>query len=378
LKKYPLSLSADYCSGWTVANAIREILQNCLDSPAPFEYCFDGDILELTSKNVELPSSTLLLGNSGKRNDPSSVGGFGEGYKIALLILVREGFDVEIRNGSKIWIPSYEYSELFECEVLTITEEYLGGNSDLTFVINGINDEIREEIKHDCLYLQEDLGEVLEGTIGRILKDVKNKLYVGGLFVTDIKGYEYSFDFKPQYLTLNRDRKTVESWDLNYNTSKLIKEVLDPTEIAKLVENNTQDIQNLQHRDKLEEVADVLYDRLTEEYGQDVVVAQYHSDSKDLEDLGYKNVVSLSHTNYHSIIQKSPKYQASFEKITEDLNLPEEDTRSPVELLEHWYEHESESGDCGHWIKFEKMLEVFKSRGVSWDTKWDANDPIPF
>lgn len=43
MKKYPLSLSPDYCMDWTPADAIRELLANSLDDPSKFKYSFDGE-----------------------------------------------------------------------------------------------------------------------------------------------------------------------------------------------------------------------------------------------------------------------------------------------------------------------------------------------
>ena len=145
MKKYWTTYLKDYWHDWTPANAIREISQNALDSDAAFEYDFRGDTLEFTSKGVELPASTILLGMTTKRNDDNTVGGKGEGWKASCVILLREGFDVVIHNGSKIWTPSFEFNEVFGREVFVITETE-GSGEDLTFIISGVSEGLKAEV----------------------------------------------------------------------------------------------------------------------------------------------------------------------------------------------------------------------------------------
>ena len=89
MKKYWTSLTSTYVPDWSAPEAIREILQNFLDSPAAFEYDFSGGSLEFVNKRITLHQSTILIGSSSKRDEIDSVGGKGEGYKLACLVLLR-------------------------------------------------------------------------------------------------------------------------------------------------------------------------------------------------------------------------------------------------------------------------------------------------
>ena len=80
-KKYWTSLTTTYVADWSAPEAVREVLQNFLDSPAPFEYDFSENELEFINKGITLHQSTILMGSSTKRDELSSVGGKGEGYK---------------------------------------------------------------------------------------------------------------------------------------------------------------------------------------------------------------------------------------------------------------------------------------------------------
>ena len=71
MKKYELSLSRNYVSSWGIEEAIRELLQNAKDSNG--EDIIDIDkssgTITITNKNTSIPSSTLLLGNTSKKDD---------------------------------------------------------------------------------------------------------------------------------------------------------------------------------------------------------------------------------------------------------------------------------------------------------------------
>ena len=101
--KYTLSLTKEYVSHWGVSEACRELIQNVIDNPKPYEYNFDEYLpglfkFTLTSKDTWLHPSTLLLGTSSKKED-GYIGHFGEGYKLALLVLTRLGKAVTVING---------------------------------------------------------------------------------------------------------------------------------------------------------------------------------------------------------------------------------------------------------------------------------------
>lgn len=354
MNKYPLNLSPDYCSDWTPSNAIRELLQNALDDPSTFQYGFDDDTLHITSVGVELPLRTLLLGNTTKSSESDSVGGFGEGYKIAMLVLVREGYDVTIYNGSKIWTPVYEYCDTYESDVLTVLERELHDNSDLTFIIDGIDEDLKEEIIDSCLYLQGDLGEVLEGSRGRVLLDRPNKLYVGGLYVTDTQ-MNYSYDFHPSVLKLNRDRQAVSGWDLSWATGSLWNEVSDSDTRAEMLFEKCPDVEYVKYT-STSSLKKSCYDLYVEKYGE-VPIASDSMEKEEMERKGLTNVVVTGNEQFNTLVKDSSEYQS--------LDFEEEDELSPCEMLEELLEsatrHDWDEKICN-------LIGIFEDRGVAWET----------
>lgn len=121
-RSYELPISRDYVRHWSMPEAVREIIQNALDSESPFEYEFKSDKLFIRSRGAILPTSTLLLGKTSKAHATDKIGSFGEGYKIALLVLTREGYSVKIHNNGRIWTPFFKQSRQFDAEVLCIED----------------------------------------------------------------------------------------------------------------------------------------------------------------------------------------------------------------------------------------------------------------
>jgi len=356
MKEYPLSLVSDYRSHWSVEDAIREILQNALDDPSSFEYGFPGNSMVIRNIGVSLDPSSLLLGNTTKSNDSSSVGGFGEGFKIALLILCREGYKVTVRNGSRLWVPKFKHSELFGCDMLHITETPLEDNLDLTFIIEGISEEIRNTVIERCLYLQDDLGECIKTNMGRIFKDSPGKLYVGGLFVTDTE-LKHSYDFHPQYLTLNTDRQSVCGWDLKTSTAKVWAKVNDPDYVSKMVSESYPDVQHIEYCSSTSDIKDGCF-KLYEERYNNVPLATNTNEKDLMVSQGYKNVEVIGNTLFTTLIKGSDQYKRLESGWSSEVEI---DERSPLEVLQDWNDQERLDVD------FDEILELFEKRGVIWD-----------
>ena len=73
----------------------------------------------IRNEGTALSRSTLLLGSTSK-GDGGSRGKFGEGYKLAFLVLCRLGVQVQVRTGSEIWTPYIEKSDTFGSDLLKV------------------------------------------------------------------------------------------------------------------------------------------------------------------------------------------------------------------------------------------------------------------
>lgn len=119
MKNYELPISPNYVCNWGIKEAVREILQNAIDSeqcgyPKKVLYSPDCSVLTIINEGARLPLSSLVLGCSSKSDIDGMIGKFGEGYKLALVVLLRKGFSVDIINGMEEWTPSFVYSDKFK------------------------------------------------------------------------------------------------------------------------------------------------------------------------------------------------------------------------------------------------------------------------
>lgn len=249
-KTYQLSMARDYVRHWGLKEAVRELIQNALDnssSAAPFECTFAGDTLTITSKGASLSPRTLLLGATSKVGNPSAIGSFGEGYKLALLVLTRLGYPVKVHNGSRLWVPSFQPHPDYQEEMLVVTDTCAShDNQAVEFIVSGLSGADQEEIRETCLLLQPPMDDVISTALGCILPSRRGKLYVGGLFVCETQ-MTYGYDVLPQHLTLERDRQTVSSFDLKFLTERIWLQTRDWEKVCALMEQDAPDVEMLQY-----------------------------------------------------------------------------------------------------------------------------------
>lgn len=228
-----LSISPDYVADWGLTAAIRELYQNSLDKqtedPAnELLFAYDPQLMQLSIGNRKstLDVSTLVLGKTTKAANENAIGQFGEGYKLALVVLLRLGKSVVIYNNPSVWTPTIKHSEVFNTVVLNINIVKYRFKAlpthDLMFTIGGVTAEDYEAIKASNLHLHEE-QTALDSPMGRILLDEQYKggIYVSGLFVTKLDKARYGYDFMPKHISIGRDRDLVNEWDIFWRTSQM-------------------------------------------------------------------------------------------------------------------------------------------------------------
>lgn len=264
IKRVPISISADYVAHWGNWEAIRELLQNAIDTKDYSVEEHDCN-LTITSRGGKIPIKALLLGNSGKRDDDEAIGTYGEGLKLAMVVLLRNGKTLSIKNGNDLWTPIFEYSDLFEGESLSVVieENIYPGEEDVVVTVSGLNWSDMEEFYENYV----DLPSLGEGEIGaessrgialyrkyetddeaeeaQFADRLDSRVFVNGLYVGTVPGkYYYDYSFRPEHLNLDRDRNTVPRWEFQYETTRLLASSNHPAEIARLSVSDYNDVAN--------------------------------------------------------------------------------------------------------------------------------------
>jgi hypothetical protein len=216
---FTLPISPAYVSHWGIWEAIRELYQNALDAQvedsanvASIKYDEATHRLIISSTKGKLTPASLVLGNTSKAGDVNQRGKFGEGYKLALLVLARKNIVVEITNGDESWSPVIEHDETFDSDVLKIHVDQLpSSHPGIEFIVYGVLPEAWRRIEKN-IYM---------GQYNVILDDEPGRVYVGGLFVANVKEFKCGYSFGPNTIKLDRDRGMVDGFDLSYETSRL-------------------------------------------------------------------------------------------------------------------------------------------------------------
>lgn len=367
MKKYELSLSRNYVSSWGIEEAIRELLQNAKDSSGQEKIDIDKNngTIYIENKNTSIPSSTLLLGNSSKKDDLDKIGQFGEGYKLAILVLLREGKDVSIRNGNKNWTPSFEYSDIFDCEVLCINETECNGN-DLIFEISGFEESELNEIENEFLGISGQAYNSIQTSYGEILTDsqYKGKVYVNGLPVYEDDNFNYGYNFEARYVNLDRDRKSINMYELKRLTALSVACCTDNFAfVDEVIESKGKDTEYIidQNISFTQEFKDKYAEHLIEKYDikeTDIVV---NENSKELiEELSRKpnsEIKTVKYKFYADILNEKLQYSSQMITAAKEAK----DKRDEID--DAWYEY-----NYSDYRKFKEWFDEY-SKQLTEDAK---------
>ncbi len=227
MKKICTGISPDFVKKWTVEEAVREILQNYLDSRK--EFGCNGKISQadgvatVRDYGPGLQLKHLALGVSEKSDD--CIGRFGKGLKQALLVLARQGRAVTIfSNGLRIK-PTVEYSEDYNTEMMHLVVEEATGQ---TANIKGcwINFECSSRELEDAkqYFLHFLKGEIIK--LDEKLMLPGGKVFVNGSCVGTVDNalFSYNLNHTEAEAAMSSDRDMVNKDALHRITRQILGE----------------------------------------------------------------------------------------------------------------------------------------------------------
>ena len=295
IQRHKLSLSIEYVSTWSIQDALRELYQNCLDH-GEWSWEYKQETLRLISKDVSLDKKTILLGHSTKREDSSKLGTYGEGFKLAMLVLARLGHKPYILTGTDSWEAKLINSRTYQTQQLVFDiHQDQPESKDIIFVVPGITNEIFDELQNRNLHVRAaSVG--WHTKMGHILsEDYAGKVFVKGLWVCDIQGMKHGYDFKPDYITLDRDRRVVRDFDLQWRTCQMWQETEEFDYILTLIKDEAPDVKYLDSFDYSHKqgLADKASDAFIDEHGPDAVPVTCQYDIERAKEEGHEKIVMV-------------------------------------------------------------------------------------
>lgn len=324
IKSIKLTMAKTYVSDWGFWEATRELVQNALDhkdktgESISVGYHRPTKKLLITSTDCKLELSSLVLGVSTKADDDSVRGQFGEGYKLALLVLVRLGLDVKIYNQDEVWVPCFEYDKELDTELLTVKIYSNDTRSkSVIFSIGEATKSMAAKIKNR-LIIHRDKSVGFKTDYGTILTEerFKGKIFAGGLYVsTPELDLEHGFDFDPQHVTLGRDRGLIDSFNIQWLASKMwlsIKED-DTTALTEAVNSiytgrsGSGYIGNFGNRNR--QITETVANKFYSEHAATAIPVTTEEESKRaLTD--YDNAIPvIVNTSVKRVVEESDKYK---------------------------------------------------------------------
>jgi hypothetical protein len=247
MARIELTIDTNYRPTWGTWEGVRELVQNARDSEiqngAKMTVDYVNGTLRIENEGAALTRENLLLGQTSKADDHRTAGHFGEGMKIGILALLRQGLTVRIRTGSEVWTPSIVRSEKFSADVLAF--EIIGGREDKRRVrieVGGgqFPSDTWEEMKEKFLFLgrttKNDRVQTDRGTL-LIAPRFQGKVFVKGIFVSHKPELLYGYDFVD--VATDIDRKMIDSYDLEAATRRLLCDAVaaQPTLLAGVVDS---------------------------------------------------------------------------------------------------------------------------------------------
>lgn len=348
MAKHQLTLSPTYVKDWTYLQAARELFQNALDNQttSPENEMFisyEDEVLQIGNKTSILTLDTLLLGSSSKRDDENTIGKHGEGYKVALMVFLREGKQVTIYNygAREIWNTRLVKSRKFNGALITevdVSKKAFFKNvpsHNLIIEVKGITADEYQTIIDNTLHLQDDVPKYETSSgMGSILTDEsqKGKVYVNGLYITTNSKFSYGYDIKPKYINLDRDRKLVDTFELSWVTSKMWRQVCKEDLVASMLMSDTIDVKYIKSNKSYSEeeevdnkIAEALHTKFVESHGSSSIPV---SSNTDLQRVSKSSVA----------VKPVMVSQAVTEYLKDEIEMPEELSLTLYDRFSMWFE----------------------------------------
>jgi hypothetical protein len=238
---YPIS--PDYVKSWTPVRALCELVANALDEDPNARVTWADGVLTITDDGPGIPEEGLILGYSTKTEQ--QIGQFGEGKKLAALVLARspEIGEVRCETVGYGFTPSVEHRRLLGglipsrsakgAEVLVYNLYQTDRARGTIFTV-----ECPEELATEAIGRFRTLTEpdytapaapgvcVLDGKPGRV--------WIGGVLVSTQSGFCASYDLPLTDKQLqNRDRTVIEAGALRDAVRAILAASDDPQVIGR-------------------------------------------------------------------------------------------------------------------------------------------------
>lgn len=247
---YPISV--DYVKKWTLVRALSEAVANAIDAdPFGFSVSYDEVTQEMIIEDHAeggLGAESMIFGWSDKSSRTDVIGQFGEGLKIAT---IRAVSDKSVRHmlietvGMLIVPQVVDYSTVSGLNIPTRTNKaprvlawslYPSDREAGTRLRLGVDKSVYSEVIARFRHIVvPNYSAPAQGA--NILVDEPGNIYIGGVYVNNIHGllFGYDFSFETAKFFQNRDRNIIDEARLRHAVRSTVSNVDDIDILVKVI-----------------------------------------------------------------------------------------------------------------------------------------------
>ena len=290
--RHKLSLDVNYVSDWTEQDAFRELFQNAIDWGNWSSSIEDGKLC-IISHNAVLETKTILLGSTTKKNQ-NKLGQYGEGFKLAMLVLTRLGYKCKIGTGNEVWFPKLINSRTYKTQQLVFDTEknQIEQDQSVYFEVEGLTEEDIRGIYDRNLHLNAEIAWECTSK-GIIIPGRPGDIFIGGLWVCNLPEFKYGYNFKPEYISLDRDRRLVRAFDVSWLTCQMWSETSRYEIVNGLIKEDAPDTKYLDSfiYSTNEGLADQAAKTFLCEHGNNAIAVSSQSELKEAQEVQHQKIV---------------------------------------------------------------------------------------
>jgi len=217
----------DYANGWSVHDAIKEIIANALDTKQKVKMTHKDGFIAIEDGGEGLSKQNLLFGSTNK--DESQIGMFGEGLKMASLVLARHNRQFKVVTKGFEYEAVIERDSQFNADVLVVYLKNSRKRKGTEISFKGTEKELTTA-QTNFLALNKTFKEV-----DKQIFSPGGNMFINGMFIQRIDSL-FSYNFTSKTL-LNRDRKSVNMEFAKTYVRKALQEMTDKKAIETYLSN---------------------------------------------------------------------------------------------------------------------------------------------
>lgn len=222
--EYPIS--PRYIPDWTVAEALRELIANALDTQARVNFKYDDGVAVIEDKGDGIPQSFWVLGEGMH----GQIGQFGEGLKMAMLVLARENRGVVVETVGYTVRPTIRYSDSYQSDILYLEYQDDPRSAGTRVLVECSVDEYADAINRFLA-----INPLPKVQANLPILDEPGQLYINGVWVQSLSNMIWGYDFDDKEMA-NRDRSVLDGSRLRDNMRDVLEKLTRFDAIVKLLE----------------------------------------------------------------------------------------------------------------------------------------------